>query len=395
VFVAQNLYFDVPRMREIFLDEYPAVAECCRCFARSRFQSAFELRRFRNDAHPASATTGGSFDEDRIIDLRGEIARCGNFRGLDSWHHRNASRDGDSPRCDLVAEGSHNIRPWPDKHDLSVGRRLREFGTFREKSVPRMNRVGAGLFCGCDYCRDIEIALRGLSRPDRDRLVSSTDVRAVRVRRRIDGDSLEAEHARAADDPKRYLAAICDQQFFEPPCHRIVEASTINCNRRARRIIPDDAPAHRIRMNRYFEDFTAGQTFKHWPGRTITDFDNTWFTLMTMNTNPIHFDAAYAATTQHGRPLVNGLLVMATVVGMSVKDVSENAIANLEYESVRHTGPTFAGDTLYAETTVLETTASKSKSDRGVIYVETRGLNQRGEEIMILRRKILIPRRPA
>jgi hypothetical protein len=73
-------------------------------------------------------------------------------------------------------------------------------------------------------------------------------------------------------------------------------------------------------MNRYFEDFTAGQIFKHWPGRTITDFDNTWFTLMTMNTNPLHFDAAYAATTQHGRPLVNGLLVMATVVGMSVKD---------------------------------------------------------------------------
>ena len=148
-------------------------------------------------------------------------------------------------------------------------------------------------------------------------------------------------------------------------------------------------------MNRYFEDFTAGQTFKHWPGRTITEFDNTWFTLMTMNTNPIHFDAHYAATTQHGRPLINGLLVMSTVVGMSVKDVSENAIANLEYESVRHTGPTFAGDTLYAETTVLETTPSKSKSDRGVIYVETRGLNQRGEQIMILRRKILVPRRPA
>ena len=147
-------------------------------------------------------------------------------------------------------------------------------------------------------------------------------------------------------------------------------------------------------MNRYFEDFTAGQVFKHWPGCTITDFDNTWFTLMTMNTNPLHFDAAYAATTQHGRPLVNGLLVMATVVGMSVKDVSENAIAILKYESVRHTGPTFAGDTLYAETTVLET-SRRNRSYCGVIYVETRGLNQRAEEIMILRRKILVPRRPA
>src|SRR5580704_10156054 len=384
----------MPRMREIFLDEYTTVAEGGSGFARSRFQSSLELRRFRDVAHPASTSTGGSLDQDRIRDLRGEIARSRNFRGVDSWHHRNASCDRDSPCGDLVAKGGHNIRPRSDKNDLSVGGSLRELGTLGKKSVARMNRVGAGLFCGSDYRRDVEIALRSLSRSDRDRLVSQDDVRAFRVCRRIDGDSLEAKHPRPADDPKRNLAAICDQQFFEPPCHRLVEASTINCNRRARRIIPDDALAHRIRMNRYFEDFTAGQTFKHWPGRTITDFDNTWFTLMTMNTNPIHFDAAYAATTQHGRPLVNGLLVMATVVGMSVKDVSENAIANLEYESVRHTGPTFAGDTLYAETTVLETIASKSKSDRGVIYVETRGLNQRGEEIMILRRKILVPRRP-
>jgi acyl dehydratase len=148
-------------------------------------------------------------------------------------------------------------------------------------------------------------------------------------------------------------------------------------------------------MPKYLEDFTVGQVFKHWPGRTITDFDNTWFTLMTMNTNPVHFDAAYAATTQHGKPLVNGLLVLATVVGMSVKDVSESAIANLEYESVRHTAPTFGGDTLYAETKVLNVTPSKSKADRGVLYVETRGLNQRGEEVMILRRHILVPRRAA
>ncbi|MGO9452009.1 MAG: MaoC family dehydratase [Candidatus Binataceae bacterium] len=148
-------------------------------------------------------------------------------------------------------------------------------------------------------------------------------------------------------------------------------------------------------MIRYFEDFSAGQIFKHWPGRTITEFDNTWFTLLTMNTNPLHFDAAYAAKSQHGRCLVNGLLVLSTVVGMSVKDVSENAIANLEYESVRHSGPTFAGDTLYSETTVLETTPSKSKNDRGIIYVETRGLNQNGEQVMILRRRILQPRRPA
>src|SRR5487761_1749792 len=115
-------------------------------------------------------------------------------------------------------------------------------------------------------------------------------------------------------------------------------------------------------MPHYFDDFSPGQLFKHWPGRTITEFDNTWFTLMTMNTNPIHFDAAYAAKSQHGRCLVNGLLVLSTVVGMSVKDISENAIANLEYESARHTAPTFAGDTLYSQTTVLETTPSRSKA---------------------------------
>ncbi|MGH7907002.1 MAG: MaoC family dehydratase [Candidatus Binataceae bacterium] len=148
-------------------------------------------------------------------------------------------------------------------------------------------------------------------------------------------------------------------------------------------------------MIRHFEDFAPGQLFKHWPGRTITEFDNTWFTLMTMNTNPLHFDAAYAEKTQHGQRLVNGLLVLATVVGMSVSDVSEVCIANLEYESVRHTGPTFAGDTLYAETTVLEVTPSKSKPDRGVIYIETRGLNQRGEQVMTLRRRILHSRRSA
>lgn len=147
-------------------------------------------------------------------------------------------------------------------------------------------------------------------------------------------------------------------------------------------------------MIRYFEDFTPGQTFKHWPGRTISEFDNTWFTLMTMNSNPLHFDAAYAARSQHGQRLVNGLLVIAIVAGMSVADVSESCIANLEYESIRHTAPTFHGDTLYAETTVLDVTPSKSKPDRGVVYVETRGVNQRGEQVLTLRRRILQPRRP-
>ena len=148
-------------------------------------------------------------------------------------------------------------------------------------------------------------------------------------------------------------------------------------------------------MSRYLEDFSAGQKFQHWPGRTVTEFDNTWFTLMTLNTNPLHFDAAYAAKSQHGQRLVNGLLVIAMVVGMSVRDISENAIANLEYESIRHTAPTFHGDTLYAETTVISVTESQSRPDRGVVYVETRGLNQDGKEVLILRRKVLVPKRPA
>jgi len=148
-------------------------------------------------------------------------------------------------------------------------------------------------------------------------------------------------------------------------------------------------------MSNYFEDFTPGQTFKHWPGRTVTEFDNTWFTLMTLNTNPLHFDAAFAARSQHGQRLVNGLLVIALVTGMTVRDLSENAIANLEYESIKHTGPTFHGDTLYAESEILEVTPSTTKTDRGVVYAETRGVNQKGEVVLTLRRRVLVARRPS
>jgi acyl dehydratase len=151
----------------------------------------------------------------------------------------------------------------------------------------------------------------------------------------------------------------------------------------------------RMQHGRYFEDFTVGEVIKHWPGRTIREFDDTWFTLMTMNTNPLHFDEHYASQTQHGRCLVNGTLVFAIAVGMSVRDISMNAIANLEYESVKHLGPTFHGDTIYAETEILDKTESKSKPDRGVIYVETRAWNQRNEPVLSLRRRVLIPKRPA
>jgi acyl dehydratase len=146
---------------------------------------------------------------------------------------------------------------------------------------------------------------------------------------------------------------------------------------------------------RWFEDFTVGEVIKHWPGRTIRDFDDTWFTLMTMNTNPLHFDEHYASQSQHGRCLVNGTLVFAITVGLSVKDVSETAIANLEYEKVLHLAPTYHGDTIYAESTILDKTASRSKRDRGILYLETRARNQREETVLSLRRRVMIPRRPS
>src|SRR6185295_13555879 len=148
-------------------------------------------------------------------------------------------------------------------------------------------------------------------------------------------------------------------------------------------------------VGRFFEDFTVGEVIQHWPGRTIRDFDDTWFTLMTMNTNPLHFDDHFAAQSQHGRCLVNGVLVFALTVGMSVRDISQNAIANLEYESIKHHGPTFHGDTIYAESEILEKSESKSKSDRGVIHVVTRARNQNNEQVLSLRRRVLIPKRPA
>ena len=145
---------------------------------------------------------------------------------------------------------------------------------------------------------------------------------------------------------------------------------------------------------RFFEDYVVGEIIQHWPGRTIRGADDTWFSLLTMNMNPLHFDEHYASRTQHGRCLVNGVLVFAVAVGMSVTDVSLNAIANLEYESVKHLAPSFHGDTLYAESMVLEKSESRSKPDRGILYVETRCWNQREETVLTLRRKVLMAKRP-
>ena len=149
-------------------------------------------------------------------------------------------------------------------------------------------------------------------------------------------------------------------------------------------------------FGRCFEDFEVGDVYKHWPGKTITEYDDHLFCMITMNHHPLHTDAHYAeSATQFGKNVVVGNLVYSLVLGMSVPDVSGAAIANLEVETLQHKRPTFHGDTIYAETRGLEKRESKSKNDRGVVTVETFGFNQRGEEVCYFRRKVMVPTRAA
>ena len=141
-------------------------------------------------------------------------------------------------------------------------------------------------------------------------------------------------------------------------------------------------------FGRCLEDFEVGMLIKHWPGKTITESDNNLFTLLTMNHHPVHLDIEYCKDQHHGQILVVGTLILSVVVGMTVADISGKAIANLEYERIKHDGPVFIGDTLHAVTEVLDVTPSRSKKDRGIVYVETRATNQRGEQVLSLRRKV-------
>ena len=143
----------------------------------------------------------------------------------------------------------------------------------------------------------------------------------------------------------------------------------------------------------YLEDFQPGDVFKHWPGKTITEGDNHLFSLLTMNPNPLHIDDNYMQGHQHGKILVVGTLVLSLAVGMSVRDTSGKAIANLEYERITHDGPVFQGDTIYAESEVLEVRESRSRPDRGIVYLESRAFNQRNEQVLTLRRRFLDPKR--
>ena len=141
---------------------------------------------------------------------------------------------------------------------------------------------------------------------------------------------------------------------------------------------------------RYFEDFKVGDVYRHPMGRTLTETDNTWFTLLTCNTNEIHFNADYAAQTEFGRPLMNSCLTLSLVTGLSVEDISRHIVANLGWDKVTLPAPVFAGDTIYADSEVLETRPSKSRPGQGIVRVRTRGYNQDGTVVITFERSVLV-----
>ncbi len=149
----------------------------------------------------------------------------------------------------------------------------------------------------------------------------------------------------------------------------------------------------RAEAGRYFEDFTVGAVYEHRPGRTIGEADNTWFTLLTMNQHPLHFDAAYAARSEFGRPLVNSCLTLSLVAGMSVADVSQKAIANLGWSDIRLPAPVFVGDTLYADSEVLAKRESNSRPTHGIVTVRTTGRKADGTVVISFERTVLVPKR--
>ncbi len=144
---------------------------------------------------------------------------------------------------------------------------------------------------------------------------------------------------------------------------------------------------------RFYEDFEVGDVYEHPLGRTITTADNIWFTLLTQNTAPLHFDHHYASQTEFKKPLVNSCLTLSLVTGQSVTDVSQNVMANLGWDEVRLPKPVFEGDTIYSRSEVLEKRESKSRPNVGVVTVRTTGFNQQGDEVISFRRTLLVYRR--
>jgi acyl dehydratase len=148
-----------------------------------------------------------------------------------------------------------------------------------------------------------------------------------------------------------------------------------------------------MEYGRYYEELEVGKVYRHWPGRTVSEYDNTLFALISMNHNPLFLDGEYARKLPAGRRPVIDTLVFSLTVGMSVADTTGKAIANLGYESVIFERPLFPGDSLYAESEVLDKRESAGKPDRGIVAIETRAYNQRQERILVLRRKYLAPKR--
>lgn len=142
-------------------------------------------------------------------------------------------------------------------------------------------------------------------------------------------------------------------------------------------------------QGRVYEDFEVGDLYRHPLGRTITQADNIWFTLLTVNSNPIHFDSAYAAQTEFKRPLVNSTLTLAIITGLSVTDISQNAV-NLGWDEIRMPHPVFEGDTIYAQSEVLEKRESQSRPQQGIVRVKTIGFNQDGLIVLEFKRTILV-----
>ncbi len=153
------------------------------------------------------------------------------------------------------------------------------------------------------------------------------------------------------------------------------------------------ATRYRASIGRYLEDFTVGDVYEHFPGRTITDADNIQFSLLTMNQHPMHCDHAFAAKSEFGKPLVNSALTLAIVVGMTVADVSGKAIANLGWSDIKLIAPVHPGDTVYAESEVLDKRESKSRPTQGIVTVRTIGKKADGTVFMSFVRSALIPKR--
>ena len=144
---------------------------------------------------------------------------------------------------------------------------------------------------------------------------------------------------------------------------------------------------------RVYEDFEVGDIYPHPLGRTVIAADNIWFTMMTQNTNPIHFDSAYAAKTEFKRPLVNSCFTLALVTGQSVTDLSQNVMANLGWDEVRLPNPVFEGDTIYSRSEVLETRESNSRPNVGIVKVKTTGFNQDGKTVIEYKRTFMVYKR--